>query len=79
MKKIFSFLLAAMCLSTYVYADKVKFSTTAPEDGKPEHVYTMVNGNGVYSNGNTTPTQNADNYGLFAFYEVENVEGACYI
>ena len=79
MKKIFSFLLAAMCLSTFVYADKVKFSTTAPENGKPEHVYTMVNGNGVYSNGNTTPTQNADNYGLFAFYEVENVEGACYI
>ena len=78
MKRILFLLLSALCLSTQSYG-KVQFSTTLPETGKPEHVYTMVNGQGVYSNGNTTPTDKAENYGLFAFYAAENVEGACYI
>ncbi|MBQ8270053.1 MAG: Ig-like domain-containing protein [Bacteroidaceae bacterium] len=39
----------------------------------------MVNGNNVYSNGLTAPTQTAENYGLFAFYAVDGVENAYYI
>ena len=33
MKKFFSFLLAALCLSTQAYADKVTASTTLPQNG----------------------------------------------
>ena len=46
MKKILFLFLATLCLSTQVYADKVTASTILPENGKPEHVYTMVSGNG---------------------------------
>jgi len=44
-------------------------STTLPTDGKPEHLYTMVSGNGIYANGNTGTTKTEANYGQFAFYE----------
>lgn len=47
----------------------IQVSTTLPTAGTPEHIYTMVNGNGVYANGNTGTTQTADNYGKFAFYD----------
>ncbi len=77
MKKFFSFLLAAVCLSTQAYADKVTASTTLPENGKPEHVYTMVNGNGAYAGPTTAPA--TDENGLFAFYAVDGVDGAYYI
>ena len=77
MKKFFSILLAALCLSTQAYADKVTASTTLPSEGKPEHVYTMVNGNGAYVGPTTAPT--TDENGLFAFYAVEGVDGAYYI
>ena len=77
MKKIFSLLLAALCLSTQAYADKVTASTTLPSDGKPEHVYTMVNGNGAYVGPTTAPA--TDENGLFAFYAVDGVDGAYYI
>ena len=79
MKKVFSFLLAALCLSTQVYADKVTGSTTLPENGKPEHVYTMANGNGVYAGPTTAPVLDGSENGLFAFYAVDGVEGAYYI
>ena len=79
MKKFFSFLLAALCLSTQVYADKLTASTTLPESGKPEHVYTMVNGNGAYVGPTTAPVQGDDENGLFAFYAVDGVDGAFYI
>ena len=77
MKKIFSLLLAALFVSTYAYADKLTASTTLPTDGKPEHVYTMVNGNGAYVGPTTAPA--TDENGLFAFYAVEGVDGAYYI
>ena len=77
MKKFFSLLLAALCLSTQAYADKVTASTTLPENGKPEHVYTMVNGNGAYAGPTTAPA--TDENGLFAFYAVDGVDGAYYI
>ena len=79
MKKIFSFLLAALCLSTQAYADKVTASTTLPSDGKPEHVYTMVSGNGAYVSPTTTPVEGDADNGLFAFYAVDGVSGAYYI
>lgn len=43
-------------------------STTLPESGKPEHLYTMVSGNGIYANGATGVTQTESKYGQFAFY-----------
>ena len=79
MKKFFSFLLAALCLSTQAYADKVTASTTLPSNGKPEHVYTMVSGNGAYVSPTTTPVEGDAENGLFAFYAVDGVDGAFYI
>ncbi len=79
MKKFFSFLLAALCLSTQAYADKVTASTTLPTAGKPEHVYTMVSGNGAYVSPTTTPVEGDAANGLFAFYAVDGVDGAYYI
>lgn len=61
-----------------VQAAKVEPSTTMPDKGKPEHVYTMTSGNGVTSNGLTAPTQTEANYGQFAFYPA-GIEGAYYI
>ena len=79
MKKLFSFVLAALCLSTQAYADKMTASTTLPENGKPEHVYTMVSGNGAYVSPTTTPVEGDAANGLFAFYAVDGVNGAYYI
>ena len=79
MKKFISLALAALCLSTQAYADKVTASTTLPENGKPEHVYTMVSGNGAYVSPTTTPVEGDADNGLFAFYAAENVSGAYYI
>ena len=70
--------LLLLLLSPMAWADKVQPSVTMPDGGKPEHVYTMKNGNDVYSNALTAPTQTAENYGLFAFYEAE-ADGAYYI
>ena len=79
MKKIFTFIAAMLCVSAQALADKVVASTVLPEAGKPEHVYTMKNANGVFSNALTAPTQTAENQGLFAFYAVEGKTGAYYI
>ena len=46
----------------------IEVSTTLPKDGKPEHSYTMANGNGYYCNATTSPTQTSANYATFAFY-----------
>ena len=79
MKKILFLFVAALCLSTQVYADKVTASTTLPQNGKPEHVYTMVSGNGAYVSPTTTPVEGDAANGLFAFYAVDGVNGAYYI
>ena len=79
MKKFFSFVLAVLCLSTQAYADKVTASTTLPSNGKPEHVYTMVSGNGAYVSPTTTPVEGDAENGLFAFYAVDGLNGAYYI
>ena len=47
----------------------IKVSTTLPGVGKPEHLYTMVSGNGIYANGMTGTTKTESKYGKFAFYE----------
>jgi len=71
--------LLLLLASQVVWAEKMQPSTTLPDKGRPEHVYTMKNGNNVYANGLTAPTQTAENYGLFAFYAVDGIEGAYYI
>ena len=68
MKKLLSLMALLLCLSGQAQADKVAVSTTLPDAGTPEHLYTMVNGSGYYANANTAPTQTADNYAKFAFY-----------
>ena len=79
MKKFLSFVFVLVCATNVVLADKIEPSVKLPTEGGPEHVYTMVNGNGVYSNALTAPTQTPENYGLFAFYPVEGVADAYYI
>lgn len=59
-------------------ADLLQPSTTMPADGKPEHLYTMLNGNSMSMNVNTSPTTTEGNYALFAFY-ASGTEGAYYI
>ncbi len=79
MKKLLLLFLGIVCVSTQVMADKIVVSTTLPGDGKPEHVYTMMNGNNVFSNATTAPTNVEANYGTFAFYAVDGVSNAYYI
>ncbi len=79
MKKPFLFLLMSLCAVASVMAEKVKPSETMPDKGRPEHVYTMKNGNDVFSNATTAPTQSEENYGTFAFYAVDGVADAYYI
>ncbi len=79
MKKTLFLILGLMFATTSLMADKIEVSVTLPDAGKPEHVYTMVNGNGVYSNALTAPTQTAANWGLFAFYAVEGKADSYYI
>ena len=79
MKKIFVSLMTFVCVITQVMADKVQPSVTMPDAGKPEHVYTMMNGNNVYANSLTAPTQTVEYYGQFAFYAVEGKANAYYI
>ncbi len=78
MKKIFTLLTVMLCASVHLMADKIEASVTLPDAGKPEHVYTMMNGNNVYVNALTAPTQTEANYGQFAFYSA-GIEGAYYI
>ena len=55
MKKIFALLIAIFCVSTQKIADTVQGSTTTPDKGRPEHVYTMTNGSNIVSNPLTVP------------------------
>ena len=79
MKKVLSFLVVMASAITPLLADKMQPSTTLPDAGKPEHVYTMTSGNGLVSNALTAPTQTEASYGQFAFYAVDGVDGAYYI
>ena len=78
MKRLFTFLFLMVGIAP-LFAEKMQPSLTLPDAGKPEHVYVMMNGNNVYASSLTAPTQNGANYGLFAFYAVNGVDGAYYI
>ncbi|MBO7231492.1 MAG: Ig-like domain-containing protein [Bacteroidaceae bacterium] len=77
MKKIFFFLLAVLCLSTQAYADDVKSATVQPENGRPDHLFTMMSANDVYAGPTTAPA--TDENGLFAFYSVSGTDNAYHI
>ena len=79
MKKTLTLVAGLFCASLQMMADKVVASTVMPGDGKPEHVYTWVNGNNVFANATTAPTDKEENRGLFAFYAVEGKADAYYI
>lgn len=79
MKKIFTLMAAFLCLMTQAWADKVVGSTTLPENGRPEHIYTMRNGNSLYCGKTTAPTETEANYAQFAFYAVDGKANAFYI
>ena len=80
MRKLTLMMSALFCalFVAQVQAAKIEPSVTWPEQGKPEHVYTMTSGNNLVSNALTAPTQDAAKYGQFAFYPA-GVEGAYYI
>ena len=77
MKKIFFFLLAVLCLSTQAYADDVKSAMVQPENGRPDHLFTMMSANDVYAGPTTAPA--TDENGLFAFYSVSGKNNAYHI
>lgn len=80
MRKLVSLFALCTCTSMQLWADKVQVSTTEPNaQAKPEHLYTMQNGNGLYANATTAPTQTEENRGLFAFYAVPNKADAYYV
>ena len=62
MIKFFTLMAAFLCLMSQAWADKVVGSTTLPENGRPEHLYTMRNANGLICGKTTSPTANEDNY-----------------
>ena len=79
MKKLYSLLLCFLACALGAKADVVVASTTEPGNGRPEHVYTMFQGNGYYANSLTAPTHTPENYGQFAFYAVDGLEDTYYI
>ena len=79
MRKLFSMLLALVCATIAAYAGNIDVSTVLPTEGRPNHLYTMMNGASTYASPTTTPVSGDAEKGLFAFYPVENVEGAYYI
>ena len=79
MKKFFTLMAAFLCLMSQAWADKVVGSTTLPENGRPEHLYTMRNANGLICGKNTSPTANEDNYAQLAFYAVDGKSNMFYI
>ena len=73
---LFFFFLSALA----IHAVQIQLSTTLPSAGsKPEHLYRMQNGNGLISDGKTTPTNKKANYGQFAFYASSQGEDVYYI
>lgn len=79
MKKFITFIAALLCVVTSAWADKVVGSTTLPENGRPEHIYTMKNGNGLFVGKTLAPTQTEDNFAQLAFYAVNGVSNAYHI
>lgn len=80
MKKIAYILVLLFTLGIQqVWASVLQTSTTLPQQGIPEHLYTVKNSNGYYMSAHTSPTQTASNYGLFAFYKVDDKEHCYYI
>ena len=77
MKKILFLFLATLCLSTQVYADEIKGATVLPENGRPDHLYTMMSGNNAYAGPETAPATDVN--GLFAFYAVSDKTDCFYI
>ena len=79
MKKFFTLMAAFLCLMSQAWADKVVGSTTLPENGRPEHLYTMRNANGLICGKNTSPTSTEDNYAQLAFYAMDGQSNMFYI
>ena len=76
MKKFTIFFTLLVAMATTAIADDIQVSTST---NNPEHRYTMKNGNNLFANSNTAPTQTEANYGHFAFFAVAGVENAYYI
>ena len=78
MKRLFT-LLALVLGFVFQATAQVQPSTVQPNEGRPDHLYTLVSGNGYYVNALTAPTQTEANYGLFAFYAVPGKTNTYYI
>lgn len=79
MKKFTLILSLLVAMVSTAVASVITPSKTLPTEGTPEALFTMVNGNAVYANGVTAPTETEANYGQFAFYAVPDVPNAYYI
>ncbi len=77
MRKLF-LLLMAFLGGYYAALAQIEASSTAPTEGRPEHLYTMASGNSIYANKNTGTTKTEANYGQFAFYAT-GTDGQYYI
>lgn len=76
-------ILLSLCLSfgalLNVWADTLQPSTTLPSMGKPEHLYSLKNGNNWYMNSYTSPTKDEEKSALFAFYSVAGKNNTYYL
>lgn len=79
MRHLIVTLVVALCATLSAVADTLQSSTTLPTDGRPDHLYSLSNGNGWYVNASTSPTQNESNRALLAFYPVEGKESTYYV
>ncbi len=76
--KLFWGWLFALLITAIPMWAEISVSTTEPASGKPEHLYTMMNGNNYYCNLYTAPTQTDKNKAQFAFY-ASDTEGQYFI
>ena len=76
-------IILSLCLSfgalLNVWADTLQSSTTLPSMGKPEHLYSLKNGNNWYMNSYTSPTKDEEKSALFAFYSVAGKNNTYYL
>lgn len=78
--QVFRFLMLSLfvALTSAVWAqtDAIKASESVEA---PEHMFTMMNGNGLTMTSFTSPTEKAENAGKFAFFAEEGKENSYYI
>ena len=73
---LLSTMFAAMSAMAWGQTETIRVST---DEGSPEHLFTLKNGNNAMMTSYTSPTQIPANAGKFAFYEDAEKDGAYFI